>query len=86
VRLSFPATMRMEFRLAARLCLDSSGAASPVLTEMHEGVRCRLINRGETPAWRHAGVADVPRAEVDTFFEALPGVADLALGALAAKL
>lgn len=33
-----------------------------------EGVRCQLVDRGDTPQWRHAGVADVDPAEVAALF------------------
>lgn len=33
-----------------------------------EGVRCHLVDRGDTPQWRHATVADVDPAEVAALF------------------
>jgi Enoyl-CoA hydratase/isomerase len=73
-RLHVGDALRMEFRLAAHLC-----ARYP--SEMHEGVRCRLIDRGAEPAWRFARVEDVPASAVAAFCEPVPGVPDLALPA-----
>ncbi|GAB3624594.1 enoyl-CoA hydratase/isomerase family protein [Mariniluteicoccus endophyticus] len=45
--------------MAARFCRDSDFA---------EGVRCQLVDRGDTPRWKHRSVADVTDAEVAAFF------------------
>ena len=72
-RASWPDALRVELRMAAHL----SGPHFP--TEMHEGVRCALIERGAAPRWRYARVEDVPRDVVDAFFEPRSDVPDLEL-------
>ena len=72
-RRSWPDALRTEFRIAAHLCTD----AYP--SDMHEGVRCALIDRGSRPSWRYARVADVPAAAIDQFFDPVAGIEDLDL-------
>lgn len=36
-----------------------------------EGVRCRMIDKGSKPQWRHAGLEDVDPSEVTAWFESL---------------
>ena len=70
-RLPFADALRMEFRLAAHLCSS--------LSELHEGVRCRLIDRGAPPKWRFRAAEEVPAEAVEAFFGPVPGVDDLQL-------
>ena len=34
----------------------------------YEGVRCVLVNKGDSPNWKYKNVLEVPEAEVEKFF------------------
>ena len=55
-----PDLLPTELGLAVRL------ATGP---DFAEGVRAQLVDRDRSPRWSHAGIEDVPRAEVLTYFE-----------------
>jgi hypothetical protein len=72
-------TLRLDFRLAARLSLH--------LSDLHEGVRCRLIDKhGSVPKWSYSMVGKVPAAVIASFFEPLEAVPELALPAVCDRL
>ena len=57
-----PDLLPTELGLAIRL------ATGP---DFAEGVRAQLIDRDRNPRWSHAGIEDVSRAEVLSYFEPL---------------
>ena len=57
------AQYEQELALAVRL------ATGPDLVE---GVRAQLVDRDQQPRWAHRSLAEVTRAEVESFFEPLP--------------
>ena len=38
-------------------------------TEFYEGVRCLLIDKGDTPKWEFKHVLDIEDSVVDSYFE-----------------
>ena len=38
-------------------------------TEFFEGVRALLVDKDKSPKWKYAKVADIPRSEVEFFFD-----------------
>jgi len=54
--------LRMEYRAAMRVMEDG---------EFYEGVRALLIDKDQSPAWKHASLPEVPAARVARCFEPL---------------
>lgn len=54
--------MRMEYRIANRMLQGH---------DFYEGVRAALIDKGETPTWQPAALADVNDSDVDAYFAPL---------------
>jgi enoyl-CoA hydratase len=63
-KLKFEDCMRMEWRMVNRV-LEGD--------DFYEGVTALLIDKGRKPAWKPATLAEVARADVDSYFAALPG-------------
>lgn len=61
--------MRMEFRIVNRMMQNH---------DFYEGVRCAIVDKGDTPRWRPASIDGVSAEDVDAYFQPLPG-GDLAL-------
>ncbi|GAB3715479.1 enoyl-CoA hydratase/isomerase family protein [Mariniluteicoccus flavus] len=59
------ALMSVEEVLAQDLRLADHFRREP---DFLEGVRCQLVDRGDTPTWRHASLAEVSDAEVEGFW------------------
>lgn len=55
--------LQMEFRLATHCCIDS---------DFKEGVRALLIDKDQSPKWKHARIEDVTQGYVNKFFAPLP--------------
>ena len=55
--------MRMEFRILSRMLAGE---------DFYEGIRCAIIDKGDTPQWRPAKIAEVSEAAVDAYFAPLP--------------
>lgn len=74
--------------LEACLALELHMVANFMLlqSDFREGVRAMLIDRGSTPAWRHAAAEDVPDELVETFFQLRPGVCMLASARVGSKM
>ena len=47
--------------------------------DFFEGVRCTLIDRKDTPKFKHSSVKDVQDSEVLSYFEKLPQNLELTL-------
>jgi enoyl-CoA hydratase len=62
VRLDFAAAMRTEFRIVNRVARGH---------DFYEGVRATLIDKGSTPRWRPATLAEVSDADVAAYFAPL---------------
>ncbi len=61
--------MRMEFRILNRMLAGE---------DFYEGIRCAIIDKGESPRWNPADLSSVTPAMVDCYFAEPPG-GDLAL-------
>lgn len=57
--LEYASVVEIDLTLATRMFHDS---------DIFEGIRTRLIDKGDTPNWRHASVYDVSKPGVDMFF------------------
>ncbi|KAK9849787.1 hypothetical protein WJX84_000370 [Apatococcus fuscideae] len=68
---SLPDILRTDFRLSHRMVSGPSDFA--------EGVRALLIDKGNTPAWRHSSVDQVRDQDVDLFFSPLSPEEELQL-------
>lgn len=55
--------LQMEFRLATHCCIDS---------DFKEGVRALLIDKDQSPKWKHEKIEDVTQTYVNNFFAPLP--------------
>lgn len=62
--LSMDDCMRMEFRILNRMLKGH---------DFYEGIRAAIIDKGSTPAWQPARLEDVDPADIDRYFEPLPG-------------
>ena len=54
--------MKMEFRILNRMLVGH---------DFYEGIRAAIVEKGSTPAWKPATLADVERAEIDAYFAPL---------------
>jgi hypothetical protein len=54
--------MRMEFRILNRM-LEGH--------DFYEGIRAAIIDKGDTPRWQPATLAEVKAADVDRYFAPL---------------
>ena len=68
--LSMEECMRMEFRILNRMLAGH---------DFYEGIRATIIEKGDTPRWQPAMLADVEKADIDRYFAPL-GPAELVLG------
>jgi enoyl-CoA hydratase len=57
--LPYASVVQIELVLATRMFHDS---------DIFEGIRTRLIDKGATAKWRHQSISDVSPKEVETFF------------------
>jgi len=64
--LTFEQTLRMEFRIVARICRGH---------DFYEGVRAAIIDKDRQPRWRPARAEDLQDAAIDAYFAPL-GAAD----------
>jgi enoyl-CoA hydratase len=62
--LDFDDCMRMEFRMVSRVIAGH---------EFYEGVRATIIDKDGAPKWSPATLADVSDADIDAYFQPLPG-------------
>jgi enoyl-CoA hydratase len=60
--LSMEECMRMEFRILNRMLQGH---------DFYEGIRAAIIDKGDTPRWRPAALADVRTADIDRYFAPL---------------
>ncbi|MER8672916.1 MULTISPECIES: enoyl-CoA hydratase/isomerase family protein [unclassified Mesorhizobium] len=60
--LSMEACMKMEFRILNRMLAGH---------DFYEGIRAVLVDKGSTPQWRPASLAEVDAASVDAYFAPL---------------
>lgn len=58
------AALQVEYRLVSRIVEEP---------DFYEGIRAVIVDRDQSPRWRHARIEDVPQAEVEAMFAALPG-------------
>ncbi len=56
--------MKMEFRILNRM-LEGH--------DFYEGIRAVLVDKGDTPKWSPATLAEIDEARIDTYFAPLPG-------------
>jgi enoyl-CoA hydratase len=69
--LSFEDCLRLEYRMVHRVLTGHDFA---------EGVRALLVDKDKRPRWRHAGLGDVPPAEVEACLAPLPPGEELRFG------
>ncbi len=69
--LSFEDCLRLEYRMVHRVLTGHDFA---------EGVRALLVDKDKRPRWRHAGLGDVPPAEVEACLAPLPSGEELRFG------
>src|SRR5690606_32168201 len=62
--LGFDDAMRLEYRLVPRFLAGH---------DFREGVRALIVDKDGRPAWRPARLDDVSPADVDAYFQPLPG-------------
>jgi enoyl-CoA hydratase len=67
--LPFEDCLRLEYRMVHRVLTGHDFA---------EGVRALLVDKDKRPRWRHAGLGDVPAAEVEAYLAPLPSGGELA--------
>ncbi|ESX24999.1 enoyl-CoA hydratase/isomerase family protein [Mesorhizobium sp. LSJC264A00] len=60
--LSMEACMKMEFRILNRMLAGH---------DFYEGIRAAIVDKGSTPQWRPASLAEVDAASVDAYFAPL---------------
>lgn len=56
--------MKMEFRILNRMLLGH---------DFYEGIRAAVIDKGDTPRWKPATLAEVDEKAIDDYFAPLPG-------------
>ena len=56
--------MKMEFRILNRMLLGH---------DFYEGIRAAIIDKGDTPRWQPATLADIDEKAIDAYFDPLPG-------------
>jgi len=61
--LSMDECMRMEFRILKRMLRGH---------EFYEGIRAAIVEKGSTPQWLPASLAEIEQAAVDAYFAPLP--------------
>jgi enoyl-CoA hydratase len=69
--LPFEDCLRLEYRMVHRVLAGHDFA---------EGVRALLVDKDKRPRWRHAGLGDVPEAEVEAYLAPLPSGEELRFG------
>lgn len=67
---SYPECFQMEYRIASRMLENP---------DFYEGVRAVIIDKDQSPKWRHKDVTQVSMEEVDRFFAPLPKDQELVL-------
>ena len=55
--------MQIEYRLVSRIIAEP---------DFYEGIRAAIVDRDQTPQWRHARIEDVPQAEIMAMFQPGP--------------
>ena len=66
--LSLEETLRVDFRIASRICRAD---------DMYEGVRATIIDKDHAPRWRPGPSEPVAEAAIDAFFAPLPPAEEL---------
>ena len=64
LRADLSADMAVEYRMVSRIIFEP---------DFYEGIGAVVINRGQTPHWRHSSVESVPEWDIDAMFAPLPG-------------
>ncbi len=62
--LSMEECMKMEFRILNRMLVGH---------DFYEGIRAAIIDKGDTPNWKPATLAEIDPQAIDTYFAPLPG-------------
>jgi len=56
--------MKMEFRILNRMLTGK---------DFYEGIRAAVIDKGDTPKWQPATLAEIDEADIEAYFAPLPG-------------
>jgi enoyl-CoA hydratase/carnithine racemase len=56
--------MKMEFRILNRMLAGH---------DFYEGIRAAIIDKGDTPRWQPATLAEIDEKAIDAYFDPLPG-------------
>ena len=56
--------MKMEFRILNRMLVGH---------DFYEGIRAAIIDKGDTPRWQPATLAEIDETAIDAYFDPLPG-------------
>lgn len=56
--------MKMEFRILNRMLTGK---------DFYEGIRAAVIDKGDTPKWQPATLAEIDESEIEAYFAPLPG-------------
>jgi enoyl-CoA hydratase len=56
--------MKMEFRILNRMLTGH---------DFYEGIRAAVIDKGDTPKWRPATLAEIDESDIEAYFAPLPG-------------
>ena len=62
--MSMAECMKMEFRILSRMLAGH---------DFYEGIRTVLVDKGAKPVWKPASLAEVSRADIDSYFAPPPG-------------
>jgi len=69
-KLDLKQNIEMNYRMITQLFKEK---------EIDEGVRCLLVDKGDTPKWRYNSVSDIPIEHVEKFFTKHPDNEELNL-------
>lgn len=62
--LSMEECMKMEFRILSRMLVGH---------DFYEGIRAAIVDKGDTPRWKPATLAEIDERAIDAYFDPLPG-------------
>ena len=66
--LSLEETLRIDFRIASRICRAE---------DMYEGVRATIVDKDHSPRWRPGPSEPIAEAAIDAYFAPLPPAEEL---------